>query len=37
MACQQGGAEIEVLRAKNGSNAQQVDQLIAQSAAVRDA
>ena len=30
-------AEIEALRAKDGSNAQQVDQLIAQSAAVRDA
>jgi hypothetical protein len=29
--------EIEALRAKDGSNAQQVDQLIAQSAAVRDA
>jgi lambda family phage tail tape measure protein len=30
-------AEIEALRARDGSNAQQVDQLIAQSAAVRDA
>ena len=30
-------AEIEALRAKDGSNAQEVDQLIAQSAAVRDA
>jgi lambda family phage tail tape measure protein len=30
-------AEIEALRAKDGSNAEQVDQLIAQSAAVRDA
>src|ERR687898_1234719 len=30
-------AESEALRAKDGSNAQQVDQLIAQSAAVRDA
>jgi len=30
-------AEIEALRAQDGSNAQQVDQLIAQSAAVRDA
>jgi lambda family phage tail tape measure protein len=30
-------AEIEALRADDGSNAQQVDQLIAQSAAVRDA
>jgi lambda family phage tail tape measure protein len=30
-------AEIEALRAKDGSNAQAVDQLIAQSAAVRDA
>src|SRR5919106_638803 len=30
-------AEIEALRAKDGSNAQQVDQLIARSAAVRDA
>jgi lambda family phage tail tape measure protein len=30
-------AEIEVLRAKDGSNAEAVDQLIAQSAAVRDA
>jgi hypothetical protein len=30
-------AEIEALRAKDGSNAQQLDQLIAQSAAVRDA
>jgi lambda family phage tail tape measure protein len=30
-------AEIEALRAKDSSNAQQVDQLIAQSAAVRDA
>jgi hypothetical protein len=30
-------AEIEALRTKDGSNAQQVDQLIAQSAAVRDA
>jgi lambda family phage tail tape measure protein len=29
--------EIEALRAKDGSNAQEVDQLIAQSAAVRDA
>ena len=29
--------EIEALRVKDGSNAQQVDQLIAQSAAVRDA
>jgi lambda family phage tail tape measure protein len=30
-------AEIEALRARDGSNAQQVDQLMAQSAAVRDA
>ena len=30
-------AEIEALRARDGSNVQQVDQLIAQSAAVRDA
>ena len=30
-------AEIEALRAQDGSNAQQVDQMIAQSAAVRDA
>ena len=30
-------AEIEALRAQDGSNAQQVDQLIAQSAAARDA
>jgi lambda family phage tail tape measure protein len=30
-------AEIEALRAKDGSNAERVDQLIAQSAAVRDA
>jgi lambda family phage tail tape measure protein len=30
-------AEIEALRARDGSNAEQVDQLIAQSAAVRDA
>ena len=30
-------AEIEALRAKDGSNAEQVDQLIAQSAAVREA
>jgi hypothetical protein len=30
-------AEVEALRAQDGSNAQQVDQLIAQSAAVRDA
>jgi hypothetical protein len=30
-------AEIKALRARDGSNAQQVDQLIAQSAAVRDA
>ena len=30
-------AEIEALRARDGSNAQQADQLIAQSAAVRDA
>jgi hypothetical protein len=30
-------AEIDALRAKDGSNAQQVDRLIAQSAAVRDA
>src|SRR5918995_467395 len=30
-------AEIEALRARDGSNAQQVDRLIAQSAAVRDA
>jgi lambda family phage tail tape measure protein len=30
-------AEIEALRAQDGSNAQQVDRLIAQSAAVRDA
>jgi lambda family phage tail tape measure protein len=30
-------AEIEALRARDGSNAQQVDQLIAQSAAVREA
>jgi lambda family phage tail tape measure protein len=30
-------AEIEALRAKDGANAQQVDQLIAHSAAVRDA
>jgi lambda family phage tail tape measure protein len=30
-------AEIEALRAQDGSNAQQVDQLIAQSAAVREA
>jgi lambda family phage tail tape measure protein len=30
-------AEIEALRAKDGSNAEQVDQLVAQSAAVRDA
>ena len=30
-------AEIEALRAKDGSNAEQVDRLIAQSAAVRDA
>ena len=30
-------AEIEALRAKDGSNAQQVDQLIARSAAVREA
>jgi hypothetical protein len=30
-------AEIEALRVQDGSNAQQVDQLIAQSAAVRDA
>jgi lambda family phage tail tape measure protein len=30
-------AEIEALRAKDGSNAEAVDQLIAQSAAVRDA
>jgi hypothetical protein len=30
-------AEIEALRAHDGSNAQQLDQLIAQSAAVRDA
>jgi hypothetical protein len=30
-------AEIEALRARDGINAEQVDQLIAQSAAVRDA
>jgi len=30
-------AEIEALRARDGSNAEQVNQLIAQSAAVRDA
>src|SRR5262245_27355593 len=30
-------AEVEALRARDGSNAEQVDQLIAQSAAVRDA